>query len=164
MSALLSFGVWEDAGASQYNRHVASVTSYAFGTYVNGKLVSSEQTSKYPIFATMADDTQDKERKDNQLNIELSEAIAEGIYSNLAVITHSPTEFVVDFVQIVPNMPKARVKSRIILSPHHAKRLLHALEDNVRKYERQFGDIREPDQRQRQGFPPMTFNAPAGEA
>ena len=115
----------------------------------------------------MPDDTpsDDKQKPhNNQLNIELSEAMAEGIYSNLAVITHNPTEFVVDFVQVVPNMPKARVKSRVILSPHHAKRLLAALQDNVAKYERQFGDIREPDQRQRHGFPPMTFNAPAGEA
>ena len=109
-------------------------------------------------------DQKSKEQKGNQLNIELSEAMAEGVYSNLAVITHNPTEFVVDFIQIVPNMPKARVKSRVILSPHHAKRLLNALEDNVSKYERQFGEIREPDQRQRNGFPPMTFNAPAGEA
>ena len=101
----------------------------------------------------------------NHLNIELSEAIAEGVYSNLAVITHNPTEFVVDFVQVVPNMPKARVKSRIILSPQHAKRLLNALKDNVSKYEANFGEIREPDARQaRGGFPPMTFNAPAGEA
>ena len=115
----------------------------------------------------MADDKEnegDKQGKGNQLNIELSEAMAEGVYSNLAVITHNPTEFVVDFIQVVPNVPKARVKSRVILSPQHAKRLLGALEDNVAKYERQFGEIQEPDKRQRHGFPPMTFNAPAGEA
>lgn len=113
----------------------------------------------------MADDKQqDRDQKGNQLNIELPETMAEGVYSNLAVITHNPTEFVVDFIQVVPNMPKARVKSRVILSPQHAKRLLNALEENVTKYEHQFGDIREPDQRARPGFPPMTFNAPAGEA
>ena len=116
----------------------------------------------------MADDNEhaDDDARDggNQLNIELSGEMAEGVYSNLAVITHNPTEFVVDFIQVVPNVPKARVKSRVILSPHHAKRLLAALTDNVGKYERQFGEIREPDQRQRPGFPPMTFNAPAGEA
>lgn len=113
----------------------------------------------------MADEKQqDDDKQGKQLNIELSEAMAEGVYSNLAVITHNPTEFVLDFVQIVPNMPKARVKSRVILSPVHAKRLLSALEDNLGKYQRQFGEIREPDHRQRQGFPAMTFNAPAGEA
>ena len=118
----------------------------------------------------MADEQQSDSPNDNeqpqgnQLNIELSGEMAEGVYSNLAVITHNPTEFVVDFIQVVPNVPKARVKSRVILSPHHAKRLLNALTDNVAKYERQFGEIREPDQRQRPGFPPMTFNAPVGEA
>ena len=99
----------------------------------------------------------------SQLNIELSEALAEGVYSNLAIITHNPTEFVVDFVQIIPNVPKAKVKSRVILSPQHAKRLLRALTENVGKYEANFGVIKEPDQ-SRGGFPPMSFNFPAGEA
>lgn len=111
----------------------------------------------------MAKDAEDKPQDGNQLNIELSEAMAEGTYTNLAVITHNPTEFVVDFIQVVPNMPKARVKSRVIMSPHHAKRLLNALTDNVGKYEQQFGNIREPDV-QRNGFPPMNFSIPAGEA
>lgn len=109
----------------------------------------------------MADD-QDK-IEGNQLNIELTEAIADGIYSNLAVITHNPTEVVIDFIQIVPNMPKAKVKSRIIMSPQHAKRLLRALNENLGKYESQFGSIKEPDQG-RGGFPPMNFSIPAGEA
>ena len=109
----------------------------------------------------MADETE--EQDGTQLNIELSEELAEGTYSNLAVITHNPTEFVVDFIQVVPNMPKARVKSRIILSPQHAKRLLRALTENVGKYEQQFGNIREPDH-QRMGFPAMSFNVPTGEA
>ena len=99
----------------------------------------------------------------NHINIELSEAVADGVYSNLAIITHNPTEFVVDFVQIIPNVPKAKVKSRVILSPHHAKRLLRALTDNVGRYEAQFGVIKEPDQA-RGGFPPMSFTFPAGEA
>ncbi len=110
----------------------------------------------------MADDIEQPE-DGTHLNIELSEAMAEGTYSNLAVITHNPTEFVVDFIQVVPNMPKARVKSRIILSPQHAKRLQRALTENVGKYEQQFGSIREPDQ-QRVGFPAMSFNVPTGEA
>ena len=77
----------------------------------------------------------DKKKQAQQLNIELSEEIAQGIYSNLAVITHSSSEFVVDFVRIMPGIPKANVKSRIILTPEHAKRLLLALQDNVKKFE-----------------------------
>jgi hypothetical protein len=79
--------------------------------------------------------------QNQELNIELTEEVAEGIYSNLAIISHSPGEFVVDFVRVVPGVPKAKVKSRIILTPSHAKRLLHALSENVRKYESSFGKI-----------------------
>ena len=71
----------------------------------------------------------------NEVNIELSEEAAEGIYSNLAIITHSNSEFVVDFIRMMPGVPKAKVKSRIILTPQHAKRLMSALQDNVNKYE-----------------------------
>lgn len=77
----------------------------------------------------------------NQLNIELPEEIAEGTYSNLAIISHSPQEFVVDFIRIMPGMPKAKVKSRVLLTPEHAKRLMKALADNIKKYEQQFGPI-----------------------
>ena len=80
----------------------------------------------------------------NQLNIELSEEVAQGIYSNLAIITHSTSEFVLDFVRVMPGIPKADVKSRIILTPEHAKRLLLALQDNVGKFESQHGTIRLP--------------------
>ena len=76
-------------------------------------------------------------KKGNQINIELSEEISEGTYSNLAIISHSNSEFVLDFVRIVPNVQKAKVKSRIILSPEHAKRLHKALADNINKYEAQ---------------------------
>lgn len=79
---------------------------------------------------------------ENQLNIELSEEIAEGIYSNLAIITHSNSEFVLDFIRIMPGTPKSKVKSRIILTPDHAKRLLLALEDNLDKFEMANGKIR----------------------
>src|SRR6185369_17246797 len=82
-----------------------------------------------------------KEQIENQLNIELSEEIAEGIYSNLAIITHSNSEFVLDFIRVMPGVPKARVKSRIILTPEHARRLLTALEDNIEKFEDQHGPI-----------------------
>lgn len=81
----------------------------------------------------------------NQLNIELSEEVAEGIYSNLAIISHSTSEFVVDFIRMMPGTPKANVKSRIILTPEHAKRLLMALQDNIAKYELQNGKIKVPE-------------------
>ncbi|MDY9919909.1 hypothetical protein PSM36_1887 [Proteiniphilum saccharofermentans] len=80
--------------------------------------------------------------KNNEIQIELSDEIAQGIYSNLAIISHSSSEFVVDFVRIVPGVPKAKVKSRIILTPEHAKRLLMALKDNIDKFEQQNGSIR----------------------
>jgi Protein of unknown function (DUF3467) len=84
-----------------------------------------------------------EENNENQLNIELSPEIAEGVYSNLAIISHSNSEFVVDFVRIMPNMPQAKVKSRVILTPQHAKRLMMAMIENVKKYEAQFGMIEE---------------------
>lgn len=77
----------------------------------------------------------------NQLNIELSEEIAEGTYVNLAMIAHSNSEFVIDFIRMMPGLPKAKVKSRIIITPEHAKRLLAALQDNIKKYEDNNGQI-----------------------
>lgn len=98
----------------------------------------------------------------NQINIELSEDMAEGIYSNLAIITHSNSEFVVDFVRIMPGIPKAKVKSRIILTPDHAKRLLLALNDNIRKFEEMNGEI---DLNNDQNPPfPMNFGGPTAQA
>ncbi len=96
----------------------------------------------------------------NQLNIELPEEIAEGIYSNLAIISHSQSEFVVDFIRIMPNVPKAKVRSRIILTPQHAKRLLKAMADNVNRFEAQHGKIEEPEM---PSFP-MNFNTPKAQA
>jgi hypothetical protein len=91
----------------------------------------------------------------NEINIELSEEIAQGNYANLAVISHSTSEFVLDFIRIMPGVPKAQVKSRIILTPEHAKRLLAALQDNVLKYENTHGKIKLKEG----GIPPipMTF-------
>jgi Protein of unknown function (DUF3467) len=77
----------------------------------------------------------------NQLNIELSEEVAEGTYSNLAIITHSSAEIVIDFIRVMPGVPKAKVKSRILMTPQHAKRLLRALADNINKYESMHGSI-----------------------
>ena len=76
-----------------------------------------------------------------QINIELDESIAEGVYSNLAIINHSSSEFVLDFVSIMPGLPKAKVKSRIVLTPQHAKRLIKALADNVHRFELAHGEI-----------------------
>ena len=100
----------------------------------------------------------EEKKNQKQVNIELPEEIAEGIYSNLAIISHSHSEFVVDFIRLVPNVPKAKVKSRVILTPQHAKRFMKALQDNVRKFEGQFGPIKEPDQGP---MPPMNFTPTA---
>lgn len=79
----------------------------------------------------------------NQLNIELSDEVACGVYSNLAIITHSPAEFIVDFAQLMPGLPKAKVRSRVIMTPQNAKRLFRALADNINKYETMYGQIKE---------------------
>jgi hypothetical protein len=79
--------------------------------------------------------------QNGQMNIELSEEIAGGTYSNLAIITHSNSEFIVDFIQVMPGVPKARVKSRIVLTPQHAKRLMKALKENVSRFESANGPI-----------------------
>jgi hypothetical protein len=105
---------------------------------------------------------QDDIQNQNQINIELSEEMADGTYSNLAIITHSNAEFVVDFVRLMPGVPKAKVKSRIILTPHHAKRLLHALADNIDKFEQVYGEIDMNDHGQ--GGVPMTFGGPTAQA
>ena len=81
-----------------------------------------------------------------QINIELDESIAEGVYSNLAIIIHSSSEFVLDFVSIMPGLPKAKVKSRIVLTPQHAKRLIKALADNVHRFELAHGEIKDTEQ------------------
>lgn len=96
------------------------------------------------------------------LNIELNDDVAQGIYSNLVIISHSSSEFVLDFVRIMPGMPKAQVKSRNILTAEHAKRLLMALQDNVEKYEQQFGEIRIPEMEQ--AVPIPFSNSSSGQA
>jgi hypothetical protein len=103
---------------------------------------------------------QNNQNNPNQLNIELSEEIAEGIYSNLAIITHSNSEFVLDFIKIMPGVPKAKVKSRIVLTPQHAKRLLMALKDNIRKFEDINGEVELGE------LPniPMNFGGPTAQA
>ncbi len=98
----------------------------------------------------------------NQIDIELPEEVAQGVYSNLAIISHSSSEFVIDFVRIMPGIPKAKVQSRIILTPEHAKRLLMALQDNIAKYEAMFGQIKMPSGGGTAPF--MNFGEPKGDA
>ena len=83
-----------------------------------------------------------KGKSNNNVNIELDENIAQGIYSNLVIVNHSPTEFVLDFINVMPGVPKAKVRSRLILTPEHAKKFINALQDNLRKYEKSFGEIK----------------------
>jgi len=102
---------------------------------------------------------EEDQHKEGQLNIELDETIADGTYSNLAIINHSVSEFIVDFINVMPGIPKAKVKSRIILTPQHAKRLTKALADNVHRFEEAHGEIKDYEQ------PPIPINfGPTGEA
>ncbi len=103
----------------------------------------------------------EEQNNQQELNIELSEEIAEGIYSNLAIITHSNAEFVIDFIRMMPGVPKAKVKSRIVLTPEHAKRLFYAMKDNIAKFEQQHGTIKNVEAPQ--GIP-MNFNGQVGQA
>lgn len=84
----------------------------------------------------------DQQQQGQQINIELGEKEAEGIYSNLAIITHSPAEFVVDFTRVLPGVPKAKVHARVVMTAQHAKLLLRALQDNIDKFEKKFGEIK----------------------
>jgi hypothetical protein len=108
----------------------------------------------------MPEDTT-KQGQGNQINIELSEEVAEGTYANLVMIAHSNSEFVLDFIKLMPGVPKARVKSRIILTPEHAKRMLNALTENLDKFEANNGSIKQNQEAPR--FP-LNFGGTVGEA
>ncbi len=97
------------------------------------------------------------------IDIELSEEVAEGTYSNLAIITHSQAEFIIDYVRILPGIPKGKVKSRIIMTPQHAKRLLFALGDNMQKFETNFGEVDIEGNGGNNGFP-INFGGMTGQA
>src|SRR3970040_2682264 len=98
-------------------------------------------------------------QQQEQIDIELDEKTAEGVYSNLAIINHSSSEFVLDFVSIMPGIPKAKVKSRMVLPPQHAKRLLKAIGENIHRFELAHGEIKDTEQ------PPIPLNfGPAGQA
>lgn len=102
----------------------------------------------------------DQNAQPNQLNIEISEEVAEGTYANLAIITHSHAEFVIDFVNVMPGTPKSRVKSRIILTPQHAKRFMKAITENIQKYESINGSIKDLEEIQL----PLNFGGPTAQA
>ena len=102
----------------------------------------------------------EQKKPERKINIELGEDVAAGTYSNLAIITHSHTEFIVDFVRMMPGVPKAKVKSRVILTPQHAKRLMKTLKDNIAKFESIHGPIKEAE-----GLGlPMNLGGPAAQA
>ncbi|MEQ9262651.1 MAG: DUF3467 domain-containing protein [Owenweeksia sp.] len=108
----------------------------------------------------MSDDNNLNKAKEGQMNVELTEEVAEGIYSNLAIINHSASEFVLDFIKVMPGVPKAKVKSRIVLTPQHAKRFLRAMQDNIARFESQHGEIQDTEQPQM----PLNFGGPTGQA
>lgn len=101
-----------------------------------------------------------EQQPNNQLNIEISEEMAEGEYANLAIITHSNAEFVIDFVNVMPGTPKSRVKSRIIFTPMHAKRFMKALEENIERFESANGNIQDLEHIEI----PMNFGGPTAQA
>lgn len=103
---------------------------------------------------------EDQNQQQSQLNIEISEEVAEGEYANLAIITHSHAEFVIDFVNVMPGTPKSKVKSRIILTPQHAKRFMKALTENIQRFEAANGKIQDLEDVQ----VPMSFGGPTAQA
>lgn len=102
----------------------------------------------------------EQQAPEQQLNIELSEEMADGEYANLAIITHSFAEFVIDFVNVMPNVPKAKVKSRIVMTPQHSKRLMRALIDNIKRFEAQHGTIKDQESTNM----PFNFGTPTAQA
>jgi len=126
-------------------------------TFIDQRPITNNQRPE-----NMAEEKENKNKPpQNQINIELTEEIAEGIYSNLAMIAHSNSEFVIDFIRLMPGVPKAKVKSRIVITPEHAKRFLLALKDNIEKYEASFGAIKRTEDMPK--FP-MNFGGTMGEA
>lgn len=106
----------------------------------------------------------ENQENDQQINVELSEEMAEGVYSNLAMIAHSSSEFILDFIRLMPGVPRAKVKARVIVTPEHAKRLMAALKDNINKYEEQYGLIPSSQDNNPPYNFPISFGGPGGEA
>ena len=105
---------------------------------------------------------ENKEKQEGQFQLELPQNVAQGEYANFALITHSRSEFIADFARVLPGLPKAVINSRVILAPEHAKRLLAALNDNITRYEKEFGKIELPQQGGARTVAP--FGTPKGEA
>lgn len=101
-----------------------------------------------------------EQQQQNQLNIEITEEVAEGAYANLAIITHSHAEFVIDFVNVMPGTPKSKVKSRIIFTPQHAKRFMKALSENIQRFESANGKIKDLEE----VTLPINFGGPTAQA
>ena len=101
-------------------------------------------------------DEKNNRRNDGQLQLELPQEVAMGEYANFAIITHSSSDFIVDFARVMPGLPKAQVRSRVILAPEHAKRLLAALQENIMRYENEFGPIRIPNKNAPDIVPPFS--------
>ena len=101
------------------------------------------------------------DKKEKQVNIELTDEMSNGVYSNLAIITHSPSEFVCDFIQMMPGVPKGKVRARVIMTPQNVKRLMEALHENIKKYEQTNGVI---DTGNAPPMPPMNFGTPTTQA
>ncbi len=109
-------------------------------------------------------DEKDQKNNSQQLDIELNEEVAQGTYSNLAIITHSSSEFILDYIRMVPGVNKAQVKSRIIVTPEHAKRLMNALKDNIARYEKTYGEIKDTQGKTGASGMPMNFGGPTAQA
>ncbi len=104
----------------------------------------------------------EQQKKGQKLEIELSKEEASGTYSNLVMITHSSSEFIFDFVSVMPGVPKAKVQKRMILTPEHAKRLANALNDNIQRYEEAHGEIKVKSKEEH--TPPFNYRGPLPEA
>lgn len=156
---------WNTGGADLLNCPVERFLSYSIDdTFMEFKkrqfnyLRNSNGNCKYLVhlsYLLLNMKIVEKENASNQFEIELTPEVAQGVYANLAIITHSSSEFILDFVRILPGIPKGGVKSRVILAPEHAKRLLGALQENIAKYENQFGAIKIPD-RGKTYIPPIS--------
>lgn len=127
--------------------------SFALSTFL--PIFAGDQ---YIIYSKVMNEKDDKQQG---LQLELPQQVAQGEYANFAIITHSSSDFIIDFARVLPGVPKAQVKSRVILAPEHAKRLLGALQENIMRYEREFGPIKIPNQEPRTISP---FDLPKGEA
>ena len=146
------------------NLKEASIVNTIWGFFVLNNRVLFCISPDFHYLCTKLDNLKSMNENKNEqqgLQLELPQDVAQGEYANFAIITHSSSDFIVDFARVMPGLPKAQVKSRVILAPEHAKRLLGALQENIMRYEKEFGPIRIPNQEPRTAKP---FDLPQGEA